>query len=211
MSEQKLHIVAFDIPYPPNYGGVIDVYYKLKELHSLGVKISLHCFEYPGRPRSEELNKICKSVYYYPRKTSLKSAISFKPYIVNSRRSEELIKNLQADDAPILFEGLHSCYYIDNERLKDRFKIYRESNIEHHYYFHLFLSDKNLLHKLYYLLTAPKLWLFQKRLKKADMILAVTQKDTDYMRDRIPTVQTELLHSLHGNNKVECKPGKGNY
>ena len=53
MPDKHLHIVSFDIPYPPNYGGVIDVYYKLKALHRKGVKIILHCFEYPGRARSE--------------------------------------------------------------------------------------------------------------------------------------------------------------
>ncbi|MCX6283192.1 MAG: mannosyltransferase, partial [Bacteroidetes bacterium] len=43
--EQHLHIVSFDIPYPPDYGGVIDVYYKIKTLSEAGVKIHLHCFE----------------------------------------------------------------------------------------------------------------------------------------------------------------------
>ena len=48
MPDKHLHIISFDIPYPPNYGGVIDVYYKIRTLHKLGIKIHLHCFEYPG-------------------------------------------------------------------------------------------------------------------------------------------------------------------
>ena len=28
----KLHVVSFQVPFPPDYGGVIDVYYKLKAL-----------------------------------------------------------------------------------------------------------------------------------------------------------------------------------
>ncbi len=32
MPDKYLHIISFDIPYPPNYGGVIDVFYKLKAL-----------------------------------------------------------------------------------------------------------------------------------------------------------------------------------
>jgi len=43
---KKLHIVSFDVPYPANYGGVIDVFYKLKALHSLGIEIYFHVFEY---------------------------------------------------------------------------------------------------------------------------------------------------------------------
>ncbi len=91
MPDKYLHIVSFDIPYPPNYGGVIDVWYKLKFLHMKGVKIILHCYEYPGRDRSEKLNELCEKVYYYPRLLGLRSALSLKPYIVSSRRSDDLI------------------------------------------------------------------------------------------------------------------------
>ena len=34
------------MPYPPDYGGVFDLYYKLKYLHERGVIIHLHCYEY---------------------------------------------------------------------------------------------------------------------------------------------------------------------
>ncbi|MCD4731055.1 MAG: glycosyltransferase family 1 protein, partial [Bacteroidales bacterium] len=88
MPERHLHIVAFDIPYPPNYGGVIDVWYKLKALHAKGIKIILHCYEYPGRDRSDKLTDYCSKVYYYPRLVGLNSALSLKPYIVSSRRSD---------------------------------------------------------------------------------------------------------------------------
>lgn len=44
--ERHLNIIAFNIPWPANYGGIIDVYYKMKALHQCGVKIILHCFEY---------------------------------------------------------------------------------------------------------------------------------------------------------------------
>ena len=43
-SDMKLNVVSFDIPYPPDYGGVIDIYYKIKALNSAGIKIHLHCF-----------------------------------------------------------------------------------------------------------------------------------------------------------------------
>jgi len=43
-SGKHLHIISFDIPYPANYGGVIDVFYKLRALVSAGIKIHLHAF-----------------------------------------------------------------------------------------------------------------------------------------------------------------------
>ena len=44
ISKNQLHIVSFDVPYPPNYGGVIDVFYKLKALFDLGIEIYFHTF-----------------------------------------------------------------------------------------------------------------------------------------------------------------------
>ena len=151
MPDKYLHVVSFDIPDPPNYGGVIDVYYKLKTLHKKGIRIILHAFEYPGRDRSDNLLNYCQVVHYYPRLLGFKSAVSGKPYIVSSRKSEQLLENLCRDDHPILFEGLHSCYYLGHPRLENRFKIYRESNIEHRYYFNLFKIKPD-----YYVYKLPK-------------------------------------------------------
>ena len=211
MSDRHLHIISFDVPYPPNYGGVIDVFYKLKALQSKGIKIHLHCIEYPGRDRSNELNKYCEEVFYYPRRMGIRSALSFKPYIVSSRRSEKMIRNLLHDDYPILFEGLHSCFYINDPRIRDRKKIYRESNIEHQYYFSLFKADKKFKNKLYFLFASFKLRLYQKVLKYADLMLVVSQKDTIYLKRQFKNNKVFYLPSFHQNNKVTAIPGKGDY
>ncbi|MCD4746042.1 MAG: glycosyltransferase family 1 protein [Bacteroidales bacterium] len=211
MSEKHLHIISFDVPYPPNYGGVIDVFYKIKILCEKGVKITLHCFEYPGRDRANELEKFCEKVHYYQRKLGFFSALSLKPYIVASRKSEELIMNLLKDDYPVLFEGLHSCYYIDDPRLRNRKKIYRESNIEHLYYYNLFKADKNLINKIYFLFASFKLRLFQNILKHASLMLVVSQKDTNYLKKYFKNITIKYLPSFHANNKIKIKTGKGLY
>ncbi len=211
MSEKHLHIVSFDVPYPPNYGGVIDVFYKIKALFEAGIKIHLHCFEYPGRDRAEQLNQYCEEVHYYKRKVGLGSALNFKPYIVSSRKSTSMIKRLEEDDYPILFEGLHSCYYISDKRLKGRFKIYRESNIEHQYYINLFKVDKKLKNKIYYLLASCKLRLYQRILKHASLMLVVSQKDTLYLKKHFKNNNVSYLPSFHANNEVSCLVGKGDY
>ena len=59
---KEINIVSFDVPFPSNYGGVIDVYNKLVWLNKLGVKIHLHCFKY-GRSSSSKLNDLCEKVY----------------------------------------------------------------------------------------------------------------------------------------------------
>jgi hypothetical protein len=54
-----INIVAFDVPFPANYGGVIDVFHKIKTFNQLGVKVHLHCFEY-GRGNQPELEQYCE-------------------------------------------------------------------------------------------------------------------------------------------------------
>lgn len=211
MPNNSLHIIAFDIPYPPNYGGVIDVYYKLIALHKKGIKIILHNFEYPGRDRAPILEKYCSKAYYYERKLGFVSGLSYKPYIVRSRRSEAMIKNLLKDDYPILFEGLHSCNSISDKRLINRVKIYRESNIEHKYYYNLYKVEKNIFKKVYFLSEGLKLRFYQKYLMHASMMLVVSQHDTDYLKKHFKNNKIYFLPSFHANNTFDVKPGKGKY
>ena len=210
MPDKHLHIISFDVPYPANYGGVIDVYYKLVALKKVGIHIHLHCYEY-GREHAEELEALCGKVYYYPRKSGLLAAVSITPYIVKSRQSKALLENLLKDDYPILFEGLHTCSYLNAPELKDRKKIYRESNIEHHYYFHLFKAEKNYFKKLYHLSESVKLKFYQKKLKYAGLMLTISQTDTEYLKKRFPDGNIEYLPSFHPNEKFTIIPGKGEY
>jgi hypothetical protein len=206
----RLHIISFDIPFPANYGGVIDVYYKLVWLHKLGVKIHLHCFAY-GREHSKELDKLCEKVYYYDRKTHLSSLLSLTPYTVQSRISKKLRKRLLKDDSPILCEVLHTCYLLKDPAFKQRLKIYRHSNIEHEYYQGLAKVEKNFFKRLYLKTEAWKLKRFEKIVAHANLILAVNQNDANYYRQQFPKVSTEYLPSFHSNLEVNIKEGSGNF
>jgi hypothetical protein len=205
-----LHIISFDIPFPANYGGVIDVYYKLVWLHKIGVKIHLHCFEY-GREHSKELDKVCEKVYYYDRKTHLASLLSFTPYTVQSRISKKLRKRLLKDDSPILCEVLHTCYILKDKAFEKRLKVYRHSNIEHEYYQGLAKVEKNFFKRLYLKTEAWKLKRFEKIVARANLILAVNQNDAAYYRKKFPQVKTEYLPSFHSNSEVNIKEGSGNF
>jgi hypothetical protein len=205
-----LHIVSFDIPFPANYGGVIDVFYKIKALHAAGVNIHLHCFEY-GRKPAPELDRFCASVHYYRRTTGILANFSLKPYIVASRMSPELIENLLKDDHPILFEGLHTCGFMADKRLKGRFMIYRESNIEHHYYYHLFKVERNPWKRLFFLAESIRLKMFEKTLRHSSVMLAVSQEDTDYLSLIFPENRVVCLPSFHNNEMVNIASGRGKY
>lgn len=206
----SLNIVSFDVPFPANYGGVIDVYYKLFWLKKEGVKIHLHCFTY-GRKPSKELEALCEKVYYYERATGILKNLSLQPYTVKSRYSKELEKNLLSNDFPVLFEVLHTCYLLNDARFKSRKKIYRHSNIEHDYYKELSRTEKGFIKKIYLQIEAWKLKRFERILNHADLILAVNQKDTDYFKVKYPGVKSVYLPSFHPGSELTSKQGKGDY
>ncbi len=210
LAEQHLHIISFDIPYPATYGGVIDVFYKIRALSAAGIKVHLHCFEYHRKPAAE-LEKHCHTVHYYRRDTGIRAIFSKKPYIVAGRRSAALLNNLQQDNYSILFEGLHSCYYLDDKRLENRFKIYRESNIEHHYYFHLFKAEKKIWKKMFFYAESKRLKFFQSVLKHASLMLTVSEEDTEYLRRHFPDQAITCLPSFHREENVGNLTGKGRY
>jgi len=189
---------------------VIDVFHKLVALKSKGIKIHLHCFRY-DRKEAPELEPYCETIDYYERKTGFAEQLSGLPYIVKGRRSEELLRKLLSNDYPILFEGLHSCYYLGNPLLKGRKLIYRESNIEHQYYFQLFKSEKNPRSGAFFLLESFRLYRFQKKLVNASEMLVVSEQDRDYLIKKFPGISVQYLPSFHGNDQVDSHTGKGTY
>ncbi|MGQ7869432.1 hypothetical protein [Sunxiuqinia sp. sy24] len=206
--KKKLHIVSFNIPDPPDYGGIIDVYYKIRSLAQADIDIILHCFHY-GRERSVELERLCYQVHYYPRRKGLRYLFSSSPYIVNTRRSRSLLKNLQEEIVPILFEGLHTCYYLGHPLLGAYKKLVRTHNIEHQYYQYLALSEQNVFHKYFYEQEALKLRCYEKRLKMASGILSISPDDTRYFKNHYR--MAEFIPAFHPFKKVETKRGLGEY
>lgn len=170
---KSLNIVSFDVPYPPNYGGVIDVYYKLKKLSELGVDIYLHTFEY-GRGKQKELEKYCKEVHYYARKKSAFHLISPCPFIVKSRSNKLLTEKLLENNFPILFEGLHTTDSLIENNFSGRKIFVRTHNIEHNYYSGLENSESRLSKKIFFKTEAKKLEKYEAILKKATHILTIS-------------------------------------
>ncbi len=209
-SDKEIHLLAFDIPIPVNYGGAIDIYYKIKALHQAGVGIHLHCFQY-GRKPAPDLETYCLSVSYYPRRFSPFHFCRQKPYIVRSRTSDVLLRQLSDIKIPILFEGLHSCYYLDHPDLKHHHKIVRTHNIEHDYYSNLARVEKNRWKRLYFSREARKLKRFEKILSHADGIAAISNKDAQHFAGIYKNTPIDTISAFHPFNQVEYHPEQGSY
>ena len=196
---KELHLISFNVPYPADYGGVIDVFYKIKALAKAGVKVHLHTFQY-GREEAPILKSLCHKVYYYKRKLYKDPFFSKLPYIVATRGNEELLENLLKDEHPILFEGVHCCFFLDHPTLAGRAKIVRMHNIEHIYYKNLAKIERNFFKKYFFYKESERLRKFQKHLQFADAIAAISPDDEKILRLKFENVF--FLPPFHSNESV---------
>ena len=209
--EKHLHIISLDVPYPANYGGVYDLFYKLPALQQQGVKIHLHCFT-KERAEQQALLNYCASVDYYPRNTGHKGLSLQLPYIVSSRTSNELINNLLKDDYPIFMEGVHCTALLQDKRFKQRRKFVRLHNVEHRYYRRLYECAKNPVNKMYYLWESRNLQKYEQAMvHKATAFWTVTQQDTAYFREQLHCNTVDYLPLFLPPWKVAEQEGFGTY
>ena len=186
------------------------MFYKIKALQKEGVEVVLHCFEYDDRSRSLELNKYCKEVHYYKRTRSIIDWLSGLPFIVKTRSDIQLLKNLCQDDAPILFDGLHTCFFASHPKLKERKKYLRSHNIEQDYYIGLAKIEKSALKKYYFTQESKRLEKFETLvLNHVDGVFTISEADTEYFRKK--GVDTTLVSAFHSNEELDLLEGDGDY
>jgi len=208
MTNKSIQIVSFNVPDPPNFGGVIDVFYKIKALTDIGVKVYLHTYQ-DDRKKSEYLEQICEKVYYYPRKKKWYYLFSETPFIVKSRMSKAIIENINSINSPILFEGLHTTGILSKLNLTDKKCIVRTHNIEHLYYKGLYKSETNWLRKLFFLIESKKLKYYENILHKVDMLFTISPFEHHYFESF--SSKAHYIPVFHRNSKCIEYSNKGSY
>lgn len=108
-----------------------------------------------------------------------------------------------------MFEGLHTCINLADERLKDRFKVVRTHNIEHDYYQNLAKVEGNIFKKYYFYNEASKLEMFESVLLNAQVIAAISRNDTQYFDKKYGNAF--YIPAFHSNETVHITQGRGNF
>ena len=202
-----LHVVCFAVPFPPDYGGAIDVWHRLRALAAEGVRMHVHAFVY-GRFRPQaELEALAAAVQYYPR--SLSSAIlqGGFPLSVRSRQSRALFKVLQADDHPILFEGIQTTAWAGE--LEGRRLLLRAHNIEHQYYAGLTVQRHGAARWLYTRESTALARYEPAMARRMDMVFAISPADQQWFAGQ--GIRAELLLPFHGHDRPDLPSGRGQY
>ena len=207
--EKHLHIISLDVPYPVNYGGVFDLFYKLPALQQQGVKIHLHCFD-NGRGEQNELNKYCVSVDYYKRLKGHQGISTSLPYIVATRNSTRLLDNLLLDDHPVFMEGVHCTYPLNDERFKERKFFVRQHNVEHIYYRQLYETTSSFTKKAYYWWESKLLYEYEKQIVNKATFWGVSHKDVSAYQ-MLGCKNIDFLPLYLPEWKVKGALGKGDF
>jgi glycosyltransferase involved in cell wall biosynthesis len=183
-----IHIVALDAPSPPDYGGAIDIFYKILALSAAGKKVTLHYFDYKEGRGVEGLEKLCYKIHCYKRKTGLKGFSFHTPYLVHSRINNELIKTLNRDQYPVILEGIHCSGILPYLKKSERKIVLRLHNNEEKYYKALAKSARSTFKQLYYFWESRLLRRYQNTLPKNLCIAGLSEGD---LQD---------FHALHYTN-----------
>ena len=208
MGNKEIQIVAFDNPYPPDFGGAIDVFYKIKALNELGVKIYLHIY-YDVRSDVSGLEPLCETITLYKRNASIINHFSLFPYCVNTRISKVLIENLNKIKAPILFESMRTTGILKKHVFKQKTAV-RCHNIEHDYSWGLFKSEGNWLKKTAFFLEGYKLKYYESILNYVDFLFTLSNHEQAYFSKNFKSTSV-YLPVFHGDKDLEGEKGFGTY
>jgi hypothetical protein len=208
---KTVHIVCLDAPCPADYGGAIDMFCKIKTLAQSGVSVLLHYFHYKPERHADGVLKDCAQVFSYKRKRFLSSLPFSKPHIVASRINRELIVRLNADDHPILLEGVHCAGIIPYLKDKERTIVVRLQNDEAVYYRRLAETENNFFKSSYYRWESFLLKKYQHSLPKNIRYAAVSQRDIDLFRHQYGLRHIELIPSFTPWQEDRPLPGNGTY
>lgn len=205
-----VHLVALDAPSPPDYGGAIDIYYKIVSLAAIGKKVILHHFDYKEGRGISGLEDYCFKTYRYKRLTGIRAISLRLPYIVRSRINKELIKRLSRDSYPVILEGIHCTgilKYINNGKRKI---VIRLHNNEAKYYKTLARTEHGFFKKLYYLSESFLLEKYQERLPKDICIAGLSITDLEDFQAHYFT-NLHFVPTFIPWQEVKAKEGIGEY
>ena len=204
--------MSFDWPWPPVYGGVIDVYHRIDALLARGVDVRLHVVAHDDRRSTCPAHWRAAGIEVFAhRRRGALSALSRKPYIVASRQVGSLLPNL-ANGAPvILFEGTHCTGWLGHPRLGDHAQWVRVHNVEADYYAELSASPATPGRRAYYREEARRLRGYETEvLAQADLLLPISATDEAWCEGVNPG--RVLGHrGYSGARQVDIRSGLGEY
>lgn len=223
MSMLRIIIVAHDFPYPPNHGGKVDMWNRIKALAKNGVKIFLITWS-DRKISGDEKKELLKYVIDFialPRSTSPLVMLhpNFPSFVaarlIKGSSYKKIVSRLQIFHPNIvLLDGIAGTPCARN--LANFFKIplaYRSHNVEYEYARELYKAEKNWLYKLARFLNINKTLLLERQIRCcSDLTFDISEPDNNYwigeksMKEAIvipPLMEFDMNHYID-NKFLQC-------
>lgn len=177
--KKEILVVSGFMPFPPIFGGAIDVWERIKGLHTLGYEIDLVVTDKynPTTEQIEQLNKFIRHFYFVKRENKVHQLLRKLPLQFLSRKGLKYLKINQQYHCVILESEF--CWAVTlNDTITYKNLIVRVHNIESLYFKMLGKSATNLKEKIYYKLETAKIkQLSQIVFQKADRLWFISKDD----------------------------------
>lgn len=192
----KITLICHDMPYPPNHGARVDMWRRIKAIHSCGTEIQLITWisALPTPHEILELERYVSKLHLIPfgkitpsslmqRVNNLRSyPLEITSRIVRGKALEDLLAEVQGfEPSVILVDGLHGGELAlrIHERLRTPI-VTRSHNVEHLYYKRL-LASASGIGKLRRLLSLSNLEKFERALlQKSSAFYDISIEDLNF-------------------------------
>lgn len=150
-------VVNCDFVYPPDHGGRVDSWNRIKCLYQMDCVVDLICTvkDMPSQEYVDEVRKYVRNLYFCPRKNRIVDIFSRAPLQLKSR---EQLKNVKLDAVYdyLIVEDTGAMPILQNPKLSYNKAMLHMHNDNYVYFNGLASSESILWKKLYYLLDAYK-------------------------------------------------------
>lgn len=163
--KKKILLISGDFPYPLNHGDRVDVFERIKTLHSLGFKITLISTvkRQPSKLEIDYMYKFCNEVFLINRINSFYSFISILPFQVKSRLNkvdiERILNIINNKEFSFTFLQGHyvlSLFLLFSDKVKTKKLYLRVNNDEAVYFKELSNATEPIIKKIFYRLESFK-------------------------------------------------------
>lgn len=221
-----LYICTF-FPFPPNEGIKTPEYNLIKEFYSLGHNVYLLSFIQPDEERYlNVLEKFCKKIFVVKHKISkanlkrvfyvLFGKYPFNVYQFYTKKFLNMLNQILLKEKLdiLFFDFFTTAKYFDEMEIKKISVLHYHDAVSMLFYRN-FITEKNLVNKLYWFNQYKKLLRFEFQLQNwFEKIIVVAQKDKDWLcekakihKDKIEVipngVDSEYFYFKHDRNFVQ--------
>lgn len=189
----KLLYICTDFPFPPLHGGLVDMWNRIRVLHSLGIELDVVAtiVEEPPEQDRRRVECLVRRLIFTKRERGAKGIFHFAPGLVAIRRSLRDVRLEDSYDA-VLLQTEFVTDILHNRTLAARTTIIRVDNDEYRYAMQMVHAEKSLSRKFYYLFEAQRIRLHTARILPAvDQLWFVSHDERQrYEQQKHPRAQT---------------------